>query len=164
MNRRERGFSLLELLIVVAIIITITAIAIPNVLKMKMTAGNETSALGSLKAMNEACMAYYSSYNSYPHIQSDLGPPQNGPATKAAADLLDSVLAPASGTVASKSGYIFRYVAGPPAESGNVNSYTITADPETYERTGVKRFYTDQKATIRFTTDGTPATATSPQI
>ena len=124
MKNRERGFSLLELLIVVAIIVTITVVAVPNLLKTRMT-GNETSAMASLKAMNEACAMYYGSYSSYPHNQSDLGAPQNGPATKTAADLLDSVLAPSGGTVASKSGYVFHYVAGAAEPSGNVNSYTI---------------------------------------
>jgi len=163
MNKRERGFSLLELLIVVAIIVTITVVAVPNLLKTRMK-GNETSALASLKAMNEACQLYYGTYSSYPHNQSDLGPPQSGTATKTAADFLDSVLAPPNGTVASKSGYVFRYVAGPAEPSGNVNSYTIYADPESYDHTGVSRYYTDQNAIVRYTMDNSPPSATSPQM
>jgi type IV pilus assembly protein PilA len=163
MNKRERGFSLLELLIVVAIIVTITVVAVPNLLKTRMK-GNETSALASLKAMNEACQLYYGTYSSYPHNQSDLGPPQSGPATKTAADFLDSVLAPPNGTVASKSGYLFHYVAGPAEPSGNINSYTIYADPENYDHTGVSRFYTDQKAIVRYTMDNSVPSASSPQM
>src|SRR5580704_5884396 len=106
MKTRDRGFSLLELLIVVAIIVTITVVAVPNLLKTRMR-GNETSAMASLKAMTEACMMYYGSYSSYPKDQSDLGPPESGPAIKTAADLLDSVLAPPGSSVASKSGYLF---------------------------------------------------------
>jgi prepilin-type N-terminal cleavage/methylation domain-containing protein len=160
MNNRERGFSLLELLIVVAIIVTITVVAVPNLLKTRMK-GNETSAMASLKAMNEACVMYYSSYSSYPHIQSDLGPPQNGLASNTAADLLDSVLAPSGSTVASKSGYLFHYTAGAAEPSGSINSYTILADPESYDHTGVSRFYTDQRMIVRYTMDGSPASAIS---
>jgi len=163
MNQRERGFSLLELLIVVAIIVTITVVAVPNLLKTRMT-GNETSAMASLKAMNEACQMYYGNYTSYPHNQSDLGPPQNGPSSKTAADLLDSTLAPAGGTVASKSGYVFHYVAGAAEPSGNVNTYSIEADPESYGHTGERKFYTDQTAIIRYTSDGSQPSATSPQM
>lgn len=163
MNRRERGFSLLELLIVVAIIVTITVVAVPNLLQTRMT-GNETSALKSLSVMNTACMQYYNEYNSYPHNQSDLGPPQSGPATKTAADFLDTVLAPSGGTVATKSGYTFRYVPGAAEPSGNVNSFSILADPETYGHTGKYRFYMDEHGIARYTTDGSQPSVTSPQM
>jgi prepilin-type N-terminal cleavage/methylation domain-containing protein len=163
MNNRERGFSLLELLIVVAIIVTVTVVAVPNLLTTRMT-GNETSALASLKAINEACQLYYNTYTSYPHNQSDLGPPQSGPATKTSADMLDSVLAPPNGTVASKSGYVFHYVPGAAEPSGNINTYTVYGDPENYSHTGVRRFYTDQHAIVRYTTDNSQPSAASPQM
>jgi type IV pilus assembly protein PilA len=159
-NRRERGFSLLELLIVVAIILIITTVAIPNLIHTRMTA-NETSALKSLNVFNTACISYLSNYGSYPHNQSDLGPPANGQITKTGADILGSDLAPSTGAVVSKSGYIFRYTAGAASQSGNVNSYTITADPEQYKESGVKRYYTDEKGAITYTTDNTVPTVAS---
>lgn len=160
LNRRERGFSLLELLIVVAIILIITTVAIPNLIHTRMTA-NETSALKSLQVMNTACISYMSNYGSYPHSQSDLGPPANGTISKTGADILGSDLAPAGSTVVSKSGYIFRYTAGAASPSGNVNSYTINADPEQFKDTGVKRFYTDEKGAVTYTTDNTAPTPAS---
>jgi type IV pilus assembly protein PilA len=159
-NRRERGFSLLELLIVVAIILIITTVAIPNLIHTRMKA-NETSALKSLQVFNTACVSYLSSYGSYPHNQSDLGPPANGAISKTGADILGNDLAPATGTVVSKSGYIFRYTAGAASQSGNINSYTITADPEQYKESGVSRFYTDEKGAVTFTTDNTAPTSAS---
>src|SRR5262245_50916594 len=104
MKRRQRGFSLIELLIVVAIILIIAAIAIPNLLRSKMSA-NEASAVGSLRTLNTACITYSTLYGGYPPALGNLGP--GTPATSAAADLIDSVLS--SGT---KSGYIFTYTAG----------------------------------------------------
>src|SRR2546422_5174525 len=93
MQRKQEGFSLIELLIVVAIILIIAAIAIPNILRSKMIA-TEASAVGSLRALNTACIAYATTYGSYPAALANLGP--GSPATSTSADLIDSVLS--SGT------------------------------------------------------------------
>ncbi len=162
MNRRERGFSLLELLIVVAIILTLMLVAIPNVSKMRMT-GNETSALKTIDTLRTVLFAYQTSYGTFPKDQSQLGPPLPGaPSGKDAADLVDPVLAPPAGTIASKDGYNFRYVAGPADSNGIISTYSVFGDPQSYNNTGRMRFFMDQTTRVHATTDGSEASVTSP--
>ncbi len=146
MGRKQRGFSLIELLIVVAIILIIAAIAIPNLLRSKMTA-NEASAVGSLRALNTVSITYSTIYGGYPQVLSNLGPAN--PATSTSADLIDSVLA--SGT---KSGYIFTYSAGATDAAGNVLTYSIAAEPVSLGSTGQRYFFTDQSGVIRANPNG----------
>jgi type IV pilus assembly protein PilA len=154
MRNREKGFSLIELLVVVAIIMVIVAMAIPNVLRTRMTA-NETSAVGSMSTLNSACITYFTIYGGYPPLLSSLG--RGDAAGPASADLIDSVLA--SG---SKSGYNFVYSAGPKDASGRVNAYAIKADPSTPGTTGQKAFFTDQSGVIRANTAGTADVSSTP--
>jgi len=156
MSRKQKGFSLIELLIVVAIILIIAAIAIPNLLRSKLNA-NEASAVHSLRTLNTACANYASTYGTgYPAALSNLGPAVVPSA--AAADLIDSTLA--SGI---KSGYTFIYTAGPAGVGGVVNTYTITADPTSRGNTGQRGFFTDQTFVIRANSTGT-ASATDPPL
>ena len=151
MRNKQKGFSLIELLIVVAIILIIAAIAIPNLLRSKMAA-NEASAVGSLRSLTTACVTYSTTYGTgYPAALANLGPAT--PATAAAADLIDSVL-----SAGTKSGYVFTYVSGPPAAVGAViSTYTINANPVTLGTTGQRGFFTDQSGVIRANATG-PAT------
>ena len=155
MRNRKKGFSLIELLVVVAIIMVIVAMAIPNVLRTRMTA-NETSAVGSLSTLNSACLTYLTIYGGYPASLASLG--RGDSAGPNSADLIDSVLA--SG---SKSGYTFLYTAGPKDGNERVNSYTIRADPTTPGTTGQRSFFTDQSGSIRSNNAG-PADVTSTPI
>lgn len=162
-KHRQRGFSLLELIIVLAIIAIITMIAIPNVRHIHMQA-QETSALKSIDTMRTALQAYEAAYGTFPKQQSDLGPPNGAPPSKTAADLLDSVMAPPGGVPAQKDGYVIRYTAGPADDAGNILTFSVTADPAAANVSGVKRYFTDQNNTIHFTMDGSPATALSPPV
>src|SRR5580698_6277908 len=102
MKHSSKGFSLIELLIVVAIILIIAAIAIPNLLRSKIAA-NQASAVASLRTMNTSEVTYSSTYNQgYTSTLAQLGPPASGASTSSNAGLTDSVLAGGY-----KSGYNF---------------------------------------------------------
>lgn len=158
-GRTNKGFSLIELLIVVAIILIIASISIPNLLRSRMTA-HEASAVASLRAINTACEMYAMTYGSFPAALEQLGPGAGGGASgQDGADLIDELLA--SGT---KSGYAFTYTAGAPDSEGQINAFTVVAVPTVVGSTGQKGFYTDQTGTIRFTTDGSEPSVGSPPI
>ncbi len=151
MRNKQKGFSLIELLIVVAIILIIAAIAIPNLLRSKMSA-NEASAVGSLRSINTACVSYSTTYGiGFPGTLAMLGPAAS--ATSSTADLIDSVLA--GGT---KSGYIFTYVVG---GTGNT-TYTNNANPVTTGTTGQRGFFTNESGVIRFDPVGPATVASNP--
>ncbi len=135
------GFSLIELLIVVAIILIIAAISVPNLLRSRMAA-NEASAVGSLRTINTACVAYLTTFGGFPANLSNLG--SSGAATSTSADLIDNILA--SGT---KTGYSFAYTAGP-AAGGVIPVYTVTGSPLIQNQTGQRYFFTDESGVIRF--------------
>ena len=150
-----RGFSLIELLIVVAIILIIAAIAIPSLLRSKMAA-NEASAIGSLRTMNTAFVNYASTYAvGYPANLTDLAP-SNSPSSTAA-DLLDSAL-----VTGTKSGYGFSYVPGAAGPDGVISTYSVTATPLTPGVSGQRGFFTDQSLVIRANPSGIASSSDSP--
>jgi type IV pilus assembly protein PilA len=157
-RKKQNGFSLIELLIVVTIILIISAIAIPNLIKSKIQA-NETAAVGALRTLNESTVMYSNSYGGYPHALSDLGPAGGStPPSSAAADLIDSSLA-----TGVKSGYKFTFTVLSTDPAGKVASYTITATPVTPGTTGQRSFFIDASGTIRVSQSGT-ADSNSPPI
>src|SRR5450759_49882 len=89
MRNKQKGFSLIELLIVVAIILIIAAIAIPNLLRSKMAA-NEASAVATLRTLNTASILYSTTYGGFEPNLASLGPATTPSST--AADLVDNVL------------------------------------------------------------------------
>ena len=156
-SNKQKGFSLIELLIVVAIILIIAAIAIPNLLRSKMAA-NEASAVASLRTYNTAIVAYQTTYATDPSTAfTQLGPVASGAPSASAADLVDSLLGAAAPV---KSGYAFTYT---PVAATPVTQYTILAVPSSTS-TGQRKFFTDQSGVIRQTTDGTTPTVTSTPI
>jgi prepilin-type N-terminal cleavage/methylation domain-containing protein len=164
MKKRPSGFSLIELLIVVAVILIIAAIAIPNLLRSRIAA-NQASAVGSLRVLTTAETTYISTYNTYSATLGDLGPPAGGTnAMATAAGLIDSVLAggEAAATESSKSGYVFTYTAGATDPSGKVYAYSITATPSEVGTTGNNFYYTDQVGVIRQNTTAVAGSSDSP--
>ena len=154
MRDKQKGFSLIELLIVVAIILIIAAIAIPNLLRSKMAA-NEASAVASLRTLNTTIVAYQTTYATDPANLASLGPAATPSST--AADLVDNLLGV---DPAQKSGYTITYT---PVAATPITQYTILAAPQSTS-TGQRQFFTDQSGVIRQTTDGTTPTASSTPI
>jgi prepilin-type N-terminal cleavage/methylation domain-containing protein len=143
MSRRTRGFSLIELLIVVAVILIVAAIAIPNFMRSKMRA-NEASAVSSLRSITTANVVYSTTYQiGYALTLTDLGG-SGAVVNSTSAWLIDSVLS--SG---NKSGYTFTYAATSSDNSGNILTYTANADPVLVGTTGDTHFYVDQTSIIR---------------
>ncbi len=158
MKKSSKGFSLIELLIVVAIILIIAAIAIPNLLRSRIAA-NQASAVGSLRTLNTAEITYSSTYNSgFTCTLGYMAPGATGATnpTSTAAGLIDSVLA--SG---SKSGYTFTYTSAPSDTSGRIDNYSINASPIN-SSTGTNYYYTDQSGVIRQNSTTTAESTDSP--
>jgi len=143
MARTARGFSLIELLIVIAVILIIAAIAIPNFMRSKMRA-NEASAVSSLRSITTADVVYSTTYEiGYSSSLAALGG-TGAVISQTNAGLVDSVLS--SG---SKSGYTFTYAATSTDANGDILTYSANADPVLAGTTGDTHFYVDQTSIIR---------------
>ncbi len=156
--RKQKGFSLIELLIVVAIILIIAAIAIPNLLRSRIAA-NEASAVGSMRTINTAEITYASTYPSVgysPDLVSLAGSTCSAP-TSTAACLIDATLAGATSSTNAKSGYYFTFLAS------SSLGYKLNGDPAKVGSTGVKHFYTDGTAVIHYNLTAA-SSATDPAI
>ena len=144
--RKQKGFSLIELLIVVAIILIIAAIAIPNLLRARIAA-NESSAAASIRTIGTAEVSYYTSY---PTVGFSTLAAMGGAApctpSQAGGCLIDSTLGGGS-----KSGYTFAATGSAPVNGANTQ-FLSTAVPATLNTTGVKAFCGTEDNVVRFVT------------
>jgi type IV pilus assembly protein PilA len=163
MGRKQKGFSLIELLIVVAVILVIAAIAIPNLMRSRMAA-NEASAVASLRSINTSQIVYQNTYG--PSFATKLVDLSDGGVaanclpsvtpTATASCLVDSAL-----TSGTKSGYTFLYA--PVSVGPTVTSYSVNADPIASGSSGQRHFFTDETNLIRVNPSA-PATNTDPPL
>jgi len=142
-GKMKKSFTLVEIMIVVAIIALLAAIAIPSFLRARLNA-NESAAISALHTISAAAQSYRSVNPTYPGTLASLA--CANPA------YIDNVLG--SG---AKQGYSF-YL------EGYTFTFSATARPITYQRTGVRSFYVDESGIIRYTTASASATSTDPVL
>lgn len=140
MKKNTKGFTLIELMIVVAIIAIIAAIAIPNLLRSRMQS-NESSAIGNLRTVVGAQTAYHSSNNTYTVDFADM--------TGATPPFLDGDWS------VTKSGYDF-------ALGGDANNFSCTASAANYGVTGGRGFFVDASGVIRYEAGADATVASTP--
>ncbi len=150
-NDRRRGFSLIELLIVISIILIIAAIAVPKLDKARMHT-QEMAAIQQIKTIHQAQSMYYSQFGRFAKSLAELGPPASGSPGPDGADLIPGDLAKGE-----KTGYKFIL-------QGVDGGYTIQAIPIVFGSTGRRTFYSDQTLVIRENWGQEPADANSPEI
>ena len=139
MRHYRKGFTLVEIMIVVAIIALLAAIAIPNLLRARHNA-NEAAAIGATRTLSTAMESFRAAQTppAYPDALSDL--------SGADPPYIDDALGDAVDAANAKQGYFYTY-----AQGGTVNEYTLTANPATTGVTGTRIFFVDESGVIRLT-------------
>ena len=143
--RNEKGFSSIELLIILSIIGIIAAVALPNLLKSEIDV-NEVSAIKSMYNLIDA-QSTYSKTNDLGNYATDLN-------SLSKLKLIDNAL-----EAGIKDGYTFSISSG-----ADNSTFTINARPETYNSTGTRSFFADESKKIRYTITNTSANSTSPLL
>ena len=150
---QQRGFSLIELLIVIAIILIILSIALPQMSKSRMHA-QEMAAIAQIGTIQKAQVQYYSQFGQYASSLTQLGPPTS---SGAAEGPQAAALIPASLANGSSNGYNFAIAQTP-------TGYAVTALPKAFNSTGRRTFYSDQTGIIRENWGQDPATPQSAEL
>jgi prepilin-type N-terminal cleavage/methylation domain-containing protein len=135
-NRQQKGFSLIELLIVIAIILIIVTVALPKLNKARMYA-QETAALKAIQTLNTAQVQYQSQFSRFAQNLTELGPPASGTDNASSANLISSDMA-----AGAKQGYNFTL-------TGTPTGYTITAVPQVFGSTGSRTFWSFARTMAR---------------
>lgn len=152
--RNKNGFSLIELLLVVSVILIISAIAVPNFLRSRERA-NEASAVASMRVINTATVTYSMTYPDmgYPALLTNLGGANPCTASSAQACLIDDSLA-----LGTRGGYTFLW-----AGDGLTPSvgYTLSSTPQVVGSSGQRMFCTDQTGVIRYDPSGSGCNGSS---
>lgn len=136
MEKNNSGFTLVEIMIVVAIVMTLLSIAMPGLLRSRVIA-NETSALTNCRSINNACQLYHINKETYPSSLLDLAEPLSDP------PYIDATLA-----AGRKQNYEFIY------NSADADHFTLNANPISSGLLKGRYFYTDETGIIRFKNDG----------
>ena len=150
-SRKRRGFSLIELLIVIAIILIILTIAVPKLSTAQMNA-REMAVVREIQTINTAQAQYMSQFGKFATTMAELGPPASGGPGASAADLI-----PGSLSSGEKDGYTFVLAATP-------SGYSLNVNPKVYNSSGRRTFFTDQNMIIRQNWSAEPANASSPEM
>jgi len=150
-RRRVRGFSLIELLIVIAIILIILTIAVPKLSTAQMNA-REMAVVREIQTINTAQAQYMSQFGKFATTMAELGPPASGGPGASAADLI-----PGSLSSGEKDGYTFVLAATP-------SGYSLNVNPKVYNSSGRRTFFTDQNMIIHQNWSAEPANASSPEM
>lgn len=148
--KNQKGFTLVEIMIVVAIIALLAAIAIPNLLRARHNA-NETASIGAMRTLSTAM-------ESFRAAQTPPTYPANLAALSAAVPpYVGATLAGATAAGTARQGYFYTYTLT------NANAYTLQGTPATVGTTGTRRFFVDQSGVIRANAAGA-ATVASPEV
>jgi type IV pilus assembly protein PilA len=150
-KRRHAGFSMVELLVVISIIMIILAIAIPSVHKARMNAA-EVIVAREVQTIQQAQMQYMSQYGKYARSLGELGPPDHGEDSPGAASLIPRKLAKGE-----KDGYLFSLTA-------TATGFAISAVPKSFGSSGRRTFYEDQDGIVHQNWGSEPATRNSPEL
>jgi prepilin-type N-terminal cleavage/methylation domain-containing protein len=148
---KVRGFSLVELLIVVAIIVILLAVAVPNLMTARSNAA-ETVVIREIQTIHQAQIQYLSQFGKYASTLVELGPPANRAPGPTAANLI-----PASLASGDKDGYVFTIIS-------TTAGFAVNANPKVFGTTGRRTFYSDENGVVHQNWSREPATADSPEI
>ncbi len=152
LKRQHRGgFTLMELLIVIAIIVVLISAAAPKFSQYLMNA-RETAAMGAIRTIHTAQTQYNSQFGRFAANLVELGPPASGQEGPAGANLIPSDLA-----AGIKGGFSFVMEATP-------TGYRLVVTPVAFNRDGRRSFYSDQTMVLRQNWGADPASASSPEV